>query len=52
MSGFSPTPDAEDRLRRALALMIKYVTMGRHAPHGENDPAENPHAEDHAEANA
>ena len=47
---FKPGPDAEDRLRRAMALMIKYATRDRQAADGENAPPEEPQSDYHAEA--
>ena len=37
---FNPGPDAEDRLRRAVSLMIKYATRGRQAANGDDANAE------------
>ena len=42
----NPGPDAEDRLRRALSLMIKYATRDRQAAHGEDAPPDEPQSED------
>ena len=47
-----PAPDARDRLRRIITLMIKHAARDRQAAHGENAPPSHPHAEDHAEAEA
>lgn len=48
----NPGPDAPDRLRRLLSLMVRYATHdGQEAP--ENDsPAEESQTEDHDEAEA
>ena len=45
-----PGPDARDRLRRIITLMIKHATRDRQAAHGEDTPPSDPQAEDHAEA--
>ena len=45
-----PAPDARDRLRRIITLMIKHAARDRQAAHGENAPPSDPQAEDHAEA--
>ena len=45
-----PGPDARDRLRRIMILMIKHATRDRRSAHGENAPPSDPQAEDHAEA--
>ena len=46
----NPGPDAEDRLRRALSLMIKYATRDRQAAHGEDAPTDAPPGKHHDEA--
>ena len=45
-----PAPDARDRLRRIITLMIKHAARDRQAGRGENAPPSDPQAEDHAEA--
>ena len=45
-----PGPDARDRLRRIITLMIKHAARDRQAARGENAPPSDPQAEDHAEA--
>ena len=45
-----PAPDARDRLRRIITLMIKHAARDRQAAHGEDTPPSDPQAEDHAEA--
>ena len=45
-----PGPDARDRLRRIIILMIKHATRDRRSAHGENTPPSDPQAEDHAKA--
>ena len=45
-----PGPDARDRLRRIMTLMIKHATRDRQSAHGEDTPPSDPQAEDHAEA--
>ena len=43
----NPGPDAEERLRRLMSLMIRYATQdGQDAP-GEALPADESHPEDH-----
>ena len=46
----SPGPDARDRLRRIITMMIKHASRDRQAARGENAPPSDPQAEDHAEA--
>ena len=45
-----PAPDARDRLRRIITMMIKHAARDRQAARGENAPPSDPQAEDHAEA--
>ena len=46
----NPGPDAEDRLRRLMSLMIRYATQdGQNAP-GETSPADESHTEGEADA--
>ena len=45
-----PAPDARDRLRRIITLMIKHASRDRQAARGENAPPSDPQAEDHVEA--
>ena len=45
-----PAPDARDRLRRIITLMIKHAARDRQAAQGENAPPSDPQADDHAEA--
>ena len=47
---FNPGPDAEDNLRRAVSLMIKYATRDRQAARGEDAPPHDPNAEGRAQA--
>ena len=42
-----PGPDAEDRLRRLFALLVRHATS-----HGQDAPADAPQSEDHAGADA
>ena len=42
-------PDAEDRLRRLLSLMVRYATRDGQAETGEDAPAGDHHGEDHDE---
>ena len=46
----SPAPDARDRLRRIITLMIKHAARDRRSAHGENAPPSDLQAEDHAKA--
>ena len=46
----SPGPDARDRLRRIITLMIKHAARDRQSAHGENAPPSDPQTEDHAGA--
>ena len=45
----SPAPDARDRLRRIITMMIKHAARDRQAARGENAPPSDPQADDHAE---
>ena len=47
-----PGPDARDRLRRIITLMIKHAARDRQAAHGDNASTSDPQSEDHAEAEA
>ena len=44
-----PAPDARDRLRRIITMMIKHAARDRQAAQGENAPTSDPQAEGHAE---
>ena len=44
-----PAPDARDRLRRIITLMIKHAARDRQAAQGENAPTSDPQAEGHDE---
>ena len=44
-----PAPDARDRLRRIITLMIKHAARDRQAAHGDNARTSDPQAEGHAE---
>ena len=44
-----PGPDARDRLRRIITMMIKHASRDRQAARGENASPGDPQAEDHAE---
>ena len=45
-----PGPDAGDRLRRLLYLMVRYATRDGQAARGESTPPDDSQSEDHAEA--
>ena len=45
-----PGPDARDRLRRIITLMIKHAARDRQAAHGGNTPPSDPQADDTTEA--
>ena len=47
-----PGPDARDRLRRIITLMIKHATRDRQAARGENAPPSDPQADNTTEAEA
>ena len=47
----NPGPDAEDRLRRLMSLMIRYATGDGRAAQGDK-PTSEPHAKCHDEADA
>ena len=47
-----PGPDARDRLRRIITLMIKHAARDRQAAHGGNTPPSDPQADDTTEAEA
>ena len=47
-----PAPDARDRLRRIITMMIKHAARDRQAALGENAPPSDQQAEDHAEADS
>ena len=44
-----PAPDARDRLRRVITLMIKHATGDRQAAHDENATPGDPQTEDRIE---
>ena len=44
-----PGPDAEDRMRRLLALMVKYATQDGYFTSGEDAPSDGPSGEEHAQ---
>ena len=44
-----PGPDAEDRMRRLLALMVKYATQDGYCTPGEDAPSNGPSGEEHAQ---
>ena len=44
-----PTPDARDRLRRIITLMIKHAARDRQAARSDNAPRSDPQSEGHAE---
>ena len=46
----NPGPDAEDRLRRLLSLMVRYATRDGQAPPEQDSPSDAPDAGDHREA--
>ena len=48
----SPAPDARDRLRRIITMMIKHANRDRQAALGENAPPSDPQADDTTEAEA
>ncbi len=48
----NPGPDAEDRLRRALSLMIKYATRNREDEPGSDSREDGPPTDDPTEAEA
>ena len=48
----NPRPDAEDRLRRLLSLMVKYATRDGQAETEQDSPTDAPHAGDHREPEA
>ncbi len=45
-----PAPDARDRLRRIITLMIKHAARDRQAAHGENAPPSDAQSEHHPKA--
>ena len=47
-----PAPDARDRLRRIITMMIKHAARDRRAALGENAPPSDPQADDTTEAEA
>ena len=47
-----PGPDARDRLRRIITLMIKHAARDRQAARGENAPPSDPQPDDTTEAEA
>ena len=47
-----PGPDARDRLRRIITLMIKHAARDRQSAHGEDTPPSDPQADDTTEAEA
>ncbi len=47
-----PGPDAPDRLRRIITLMIKHAARDRQAAHGGNTPPSDPQADGATEAEA
>ena len=48
----NPGPDAEDRQRRLLSLLVKYATEDGYFTAGGNAPADDRPGEDHDEAEA
>ena len=49
-SGSGDDPDdAEDRMRRLLALMVKYATQDGYFTSGEDAPSDGPSGEEHAQ---
>ena len=47
-----PAPDARERLRRIITLMIKHAARDRQAAHGEDTPPSDPQPDDTTEAEA
>ncbi len=47
-----PAPDARDRLRRIITMMIKHANRDRQVALGENAPRSDPQADDATEAEA
>ncbi len=47
-----PGPDARERLRRIITMMIKHAARDRQAARGENAPPSDPQADDTTEAEA
>ena len=47
-----PGPDAEDRMRRLLALMFKYATQDGYFTPGEDAPSDDRNADDPKKAEA
>ena len=48
----NPGPDAEDRLRRLLSLMVRYATKDGQAPPEQDSPTDAQPADDPAEGEA
>ncbi len=48
----TPSPDARDRLRRIITMMIKHSNRDRQAALGENAATSDPQADDTTEAEA
>ena len=48
----NPGPDAEDRLRRLMSLMIRYATQDEQAANGDAAHSNDSCPEDHDEAEA
>ena len=49
---YNPGPDAEDRLRRLMSLMVRHATRDGQAPNGEDAPPDDRNADDPTEAEA
>lgn len=47
---YNPGPDAEDRLRRLMSLMVRHATKDRHDESGSDTPADDRPSDDPAEA--
>ena len=47
-----PAPDARERLRRIITMMIKHAARDRQAAHGEDTPPSDPQPDDTTEAEA
>ena len=47
-----PAPDARERLRRIITLMIKHAARDRQAARGEDAPPSDPQPDDTTEAEA
>ena len=47
---YNSGPDAEDRLRRLFALIVRYATADRQATPAENSPTDSRPADDATEA--